>query len=263
MVGIDSGAGPSAIWPGRRSTTTVGIYIDGVYLGRQHGLNAALLDIDRIEMRRRERQPQQLEGFILIGAQRAQRGRGLVAVGRKADLDRLGFDPLVEALGIEFPCPLVEQRRRHGGHAGFVYGILVGAAAERKIEGDQRYRRVLHQPCLDASRAHDALDRGRLGGKRRHQRRRNRHDGREEAQSARLKSTAGACQSGASPWKAVPDQITGHRAALVKPRARRLADRYRRSPHGGAWATRPPAPPSRRWWRRAVPARHGRLIVWA
>jgi iron complex outermembrane receptor protein len=28
----------------------VGIYIDGVYLGRQHGLNAALFDIDRIEV---------------------------------------------------------------------------------------------------------------------------------------------------------------------------------------------------------------------
>jgi iron complex outermembrane receptor protein len=28
----------------------VGIYIDGVYLGRQHGLNASLLDVDRIEV---------------------------------------------------------------------------------------------------------------------------------------------------------------------------------------------------------------------
>jgi iron complex outermembrane receptor protein len=28
----------------------VGIYIDGIYLGRQHGLNAALLDIERIEV---------------------------------------------------------------------------------------------------------------------------------------------------------------------------------------------------------------------
>lgn len=28
----------------------VGIYIDGVYLGRQHGLNAALLDVERIEV---------------------------------------------------------------------------------------------------------------------------------------------------------------------------------------------------------------------
>ena len=28
----------------------VGVYIDGVYLGRQHGLNAALFDVDRIEV---------------------------------------------------------------------------------------------------------------------------------------------------------------------------------------------------------------------
>ena len=28
----------------------VGVYIDGVYLGRQHGLNAALLDLERIEV---------------------------------------------------------------------------------------------------------------------------------------------------------------------------------------------------------------------
>src|SRR4051794_4672368 len=30
----------------------VGVYIDGIYLGRQQGLNAALLDIDRIEVLR-------------------------------------------------------------------------------------------------------------------------------------------------------------------------------------------------------------------
>jgi iron complex outermembrane receptor protein len=28
----------------------VGIYIDGVYLGRQHGLNAGLFDVERIEV---------------------------------------------------------------------------------------------------------------------------------------------------------------------------------------------------------------------
>ena len=28
----------------------VGVYIDGVYLGRQHGLNAALFDVERIEV---------------------------------------------------------------------------------------------------------------------------------------------------------------------------------------------------------------------
>jgi len=28
----------------------VGVYIDGVYLGRQHGLNAALLDLERMEV---------------------------------------------------------------------------------------------------------------------------------------------------------------------------------------------------------------------
>jgi iron complex outermembrane recepter protein len=28
----------------------VGIYIDGVYLGRQHGLNAALFDVERVEV---------------------------------------------------------------------------------------------------------------------------------------------------------------------------------------------------------------------
>ena len=30
----------------------VGVYIDGVYLGRQHGLNAGFLDIERIEVLR-------------------------------------------------------------------------------------------------------------------------------------------------------------------------------------------------------------------
>ncbi|PMX04852.1 TonB-dependent receptor plug domain-containing protein, partial [Pseudomonas sp. GW460-12] len=28
----------------------VGIYVDGVYIGRQHGLNAALFDLERIEV---------------------------------------------------------------------------------------------------------------------------------------------------------------------------------------------------------------------
>ena len=30
----------------------VGVYVDGIYLGRQHGLNAALLDVERIEVLR-------------------------------------------------------------------------------------------------------------------------------------------------------------------------------------------------------------------
>ena len=64
-------------------------------------LVADALDIDRVETRRREGQPQQLERLILIVGQRAQRARRLVAGGSEADLDRLGFDPFVEALGID------------------------------------------------------------------------------------------------------------------------------------------------------------------
>ncbi len=64
----------------------VGVYIDGVYLGRQHGLNAALLDVERVEVLRGPQGTlfgRNTEGGALNLVTRAPRGEfgGRVSVG--------------------------------------------------------------------------------------------------------------------------------------------------------------------------------------
>ena len=115
-----------------------------------------------------------------MGGQRAHRARGLVAIGREAELDRFRRDAFVERLGIEVAGAFVDQRRRHVGDARLVRGILAGAAAKREVERDQRHRMLLDEPCLDAGRADDALDGGGVGGGREHQRGREREGGGED-----------------------------------------------------------------------------------
>ena len=77
----------------------------------------------------------------------------------KPQLDRVALEPLLERLGVELAGALVEQRGDHVGDAGLVGRVLAGAAAEGEVHGDQRHRRLAHQPGLDAARADDALDR--------------------------------------------------------------------------------------------------------
>jgi hypothetical protein len=61
-------------------------------------LLAYALHILGVETGRRQRQLEQVERLILVLGQRAQRPGHIVASRRKADLDRHGFEPFVEAL---------------------------------------------------------------------------------------------------------------------------------------------------------------------
>ena len=93
--------------------------------------------------------------------ERAQRAAQEIAAGGEAHLDGVAFEPFVERVAVEGSCALVEQIRHHVGDAGFFRRILVGAAAEGEIDGDERRRGLAHQPGFDAGRAHHALDRHR------------------------------------------------------------------------------------------------------
>ena len=64
----------------------------------------------------------------------------------------------MKGLRIEIAGALVEQRSDQVRGAGLAGRILGGAADEGKIDGDQRDRRLAHQPGLDAAGTHHALD---------------------------------------------------------------------------------------------------------
>ncbi len=58
-------------------------------------LRAIDLDIRRIETRRGQRQPQQIESLVAIFRQRAQRAADIVALGAEAHLDGFALEPIV------------------------------------------------------------------------------------------------------------------------------------------------------------------------
>jgi hypothetical protein len=129
-------------------------------------LLANTLDVGGVEPRRRQREAQQFHRLVLVLGQGPQRPRDIIAGRPKADLDCLGLDALVESRRIDIAGALIEQRRHHGGDAWLVHRILVGAATKGKIDGNQRHRRLAHEPRGDTAGTDDPLDRGRLPGKR-------------------------------------------------------------------------------------------------
>ena len=112
---------------------------------------------------RGQRQPQILERLVAIFRQRAQRAAQRVTVGAEIQLDRLALEPFVEGLGIEVADAVVERRGGEIGGPCLAGRVLRGAAGEGEVDGDQRHGRLVHQPGLDAARAHHALDGGRRG----------------------------------------------------------------------------------------------------
>ncbi len=130
------------------------------------GLAADALEVRRVQPRRVEGEAHHLEGRILVLGQGAQRAGEMIAVRREAELDRLGFQPLVEGLGVEIAGALVDHPGHQAGDAGLVGRVLAGAAAEREIHRDQRVRGFLHEPDLDAARTPHAFDLGRRGRRR-------------------------------------------------------------------------------------------------
>ena len=135
----------------------------------RHDLRAHALDRVSVEARLGQRKPQIVERFVAVLGKRAQGAAQIVASGAEAELDRLAFEPVVEGIGIEGAGAVVEQARCHMGDAGFVLRVLIGAAEEGEVDGDQRQGAVADQPRLDAERADHALDihrSRRKGGKR-------------------------------------------------------------------------------------------------
>jgi hypothetical protein len=115
----------------------------------------------RIEPRLGQRQPQIVEGLVAIVLEGPQSAAQKVTPRPEVELDGLALEPVLEGRGIVRPGALVEQAGRHVGHARLVGGILVGAAGEGKLHGDQRQSAVAHQPGFDAAGAHHPFDRHR------------------------------------------------------------------------------------------------------
>ena len=116
------------------------------------------LDSGRIEARRGERQTQIVERLVPILHQRAQRAAQRVVLRLEAELDGLALEAIVKGAGVEIAGAFIEQRSDQGRGAGFAGRILSRAADEDEIDGDERDRRLAHQPGLDAAGAHHALD---------------------------------------------------------------------------------------------------------
>ena len=111
---------------------TVGI--GGVAPQRRQHLPAHALDRVGIEARRAQRQPQQIEGFVAVLVERAQRAVKIVAPDLETELDGVVFQPLVEGLAVEIAGALVEQIGGEVGGARFVRLVLGGAAVEGVVE---------------------------------------------------------------------------------------------------------------------------------
>ena len=113
-----------------------------------------------------ERETQQVEGFVAVLVQRAQRAVQVIAPDLEAHFNRVVFQPLVEGLAVEIAGALVEHVGGEIGGAGFVRLVLGGAAVESIVERNQRHGLFAHQPRLDAGRADDLFDGHRRGGRR-------------------------------------------------------------------------------------------------
>ena len=105
------------------------VRVGGLALEPGHHLGADALDIGLVEARRGEREPQQLEAFVLALGQHLQRAAHLVALRAERQFDGVVFQPRLEGAGIELAGAFVERGRRHIGDARLGLRILVGAAA--------------------------------------------------------------------------------------------------------------------------------------
>ena len=159
------------------------------------------------------------------------------------------------------PAPSSSRLGDHVADAGLVGRVLRRAAAERIFHRDQRHGGVLHEPGLDAAGRHQTLDFG--GGVRRASRR-----SRSARSAAAPPSSAPRAgdQIGSRTFllalrRGVLDQVAGHRALLVEPFLRGVANLFGGD---GADAVRP-APDivdaEPRGQRAAIPACQRRLVV--
>ena len=116
----------------------------------------------------------------------------------EAELDGLALEAIVKGVGIEIAGAFVEQRSDQVRGAGFAGRILSRAADEGKIDGDERDRRLAHQPGLDAAGAHHALD-GRGASRRGESNKRQRRATAPRRRRERLKAGVMAFTSASPP----------------------------------------------------------------
>ena len=121
-------------------------------------LAADALDRLGIEAGLVERQAQQLEGLVLVLDQGREAAVELVAPGIEGKLHGKFVEAVLEGLAVELARTLVEQARDHVGDAGPVGGIEGGAATEGEVERQDRDRRLVLQPDLDAGGRREGLD---------------------------------------------------------------------------------------------------------
>ncbi len=117
----------------------------------RHDLRAVEFDIRGVETRRGKRKPQQVERLVAIFRQGAHRAADIVAFGAEIHFDGFALEPVLESLGIEIAGAGIEQRCGEIGGARLAGRILDRAADEGEVDGDQRHRRLVHQPGLDAA----------------------------------------------------------------------------------------------------------------
>ena len=149
------------------------IRIGGFAPQARHDLRANAFDIAALEARRGQRHPEQVEGFVSVIPEHAQRTAEIVPRRTEAQFDGAALETLVERLGIQIARTFIEQIGDHVADAGLVGRILRGAAAEGILHREQRHGRILHKPGLDASRRNQMLDFcGGVRGRRRQRRHR-------------------------------------------------------------------------------------------
>ena len=98
----------------RRWPTSCGWRSLGLVLwrcSREIDLRADALDRGGVEARLVQREPQQLEGLVLVFLERAQRAADMFAAGANLQLDRLALQPLLERRAVELAGAFVERRR--------------------------------------------------------------------------------------------------------------------------------------------------------
>ena len=124
-------------------------------------LRANTFDVDAVEMRRGQRRPQQLEGFVLVVLEHPQGAAEIIPRDAETQFDRAAVEMFVKRPGIQVARTLIDEVGDHVADAGLAVRILHGAAVHGEFHRDQRHGRILHEPGLDAAGRNQVLD---LGG---------------------------------------------------------------------------------------------------
>ena len=117
-----------------------------------------------IEGRVGQRIPQKGNAGVAVFGQEADADGYAIVVGIEGHPRSQRFGGFGKALTVQVCGPFLQQPHHEIGHAALVQRFFVRAAAEADIEGGERNRVFLDQPCGDAARRRHFLnfDRQRL-----------------------------------------------------------------------------------------------------